>query len=164
MNYSLKVTIFVSAVLFVVGAASAQEVSKSLAVKINELNWIAGNWSSDKNGTITEEQWIEPRAGMMIGMNRMSFPNGKGTFEFLRIAETENGIVYFASPNGNPATSFALKELDKSKVVFENKTHDFPQRIIYERSNDTMMAMIEGEVNGKAQSMKWTWQRSSLPK
>ena len=164
MNYSLFITTFVSTFLFVASDTTSQEVSKSSAVKINELNWIAGNWSGDANGTITEEQWLEPRAGMMIGMNRMVFPNGKGTFEFLRIAETENGIAYFASPNGKPATSFALKELSKSKVVFENKAHDFPQRIIYERLEDTMMAMIEGEVNGKAQSMKWTWKRPSLPK
>ena len=164
MNHSIFATSFVTVALFVAGASSAQEVSKSSAFKIKELNWLAGNWSSDNSGSITEEQWLEPRAGMMIGMNRMAFPNGKATFEFLRIAETENGIVYFASPSGNPATPFSLKELDKSKVIFENKTHDFPQRIIYERSDDTMVAMIEGEVNGKAQSMKWTWKRSSLAK
>ncbi len=162
MKYTLFAISSVSVLFCTAGFSSAQEVPKSASVKINELNWIAGNWSSENNGTVTEEQWMEPRAGMMIGMNRMAFPNGKGTFEFLRIAETENGIVYFASPSGQPATAFAVKSLDKSKVVFENKSNDFPQRIMYERSDDTMVAMIEGEVKGKSQSMKWTWKRSAL--
>ena len=160
MNSPLLATSFVLAILCIVGGSSAQESSKSTTSKIAELNWIAGNWSSDVNGTITEEQWLEPRSGMMVGMNRTAFPNGKASFEFLRIAETENGIVYFASPSGKSPTPFALKELGKSKVVFENLANDFPHRIIYERSGDTMVAKIEGEVKGKTESMKWTWKRS----
>ena len=164
MNYSLIATSIVSVVLLVADLSSAQDASKTLATKIAGLNWIAGNWSSDHNGIYTEEQWLEPRAGMMIGMNRTAFPSGKATFEFLRIAETEKGIAYFASPSGKPATSFALKEIDKSRVVFENTAHDFPHRIIYERSGDSMVAMIEGELNGKRKSMKWTWTRTSAAK
>lgn len=142
-------------------AASAQDASKVVPTKITELSWIAGNWISDDQGTITEEQWLEPRAGMMVGVNRMVFPNGKGTFEFLRVAETEKGLTYFASPSGKPATPFLLKERDKTKVIFENKANDFPQRIIYERTGETMVATIEGDINGKANAMKWTWKRTA---
>lgn len=160
MNESWLATCMVSALLILTGSSAAQEDSKLKSVKVAELDWIAGNWSSDEAGTVTEEQWLEPRAGMMVGMNRMAFPNGKGTFEFLRIAETENGIAYLASPSGSSPTSFAIKFLSKFKVVFENKKNDFPQRIIYERTDNTMVAMIEGEVNGKNKSMQWIWKRT----
>lgn len=160
MNESWLATCIVSALLILPGSSAAQEDSKLKSVKVAELDWIAGNWSSDEAGTVTEEQWLEPRAGMMVGMNRMAFPNGKGTFEFLRIAETENGIAYLASPSGSSPTSFAIKSLSKFKVVFENKKNAFPQRIIYERTDNTMVAMIEGEVNGKNKSMQWIWKRT----
>jgi len=152
------VCVFVS--FFCAVSATSQEAT-TLSVKTSELSWIAGNWSSEERGTITEERWLEPRAGLMIGMNRMVFPNGKSTFEFLRIAETDKGIIYFASPSGKTATPFALKQVEKSKVIFENASNDFPQRIIYERTGDTMVAMIEGDVQGKLKSMKWTWKLSS---
>jgi hypothetical protein len=142
--------------------ALGREASTS-ETKISDLHWIAGDWMSVESGTITEERWLEPRAGIMIGMNRMVFPNGKSTFEFLRIAETEKGVVYYASPGGKPPTPFALKQSEKSKAIFENTENDFPQRIIYERTGDTMVALIEGEVQGKTESMTWTW-RLSAPK
>lgn len=137
--------------------ANAQDANTGSQTKVAELGWIAGCWSSDVQGTITEETWLAPRGGQMVGVNRMVFPNGKSTFEFLRIADTNKGVVYFASPSGKPATPFALKQAEENKAVFENLENDFPQRIIYQRSGESMEAMIEGNVNGKVQSMKWKW-------
>jgi len=111
----------VSALLILTGSSATLEDSKLKSVKVAEFDWIAGNWSSDEAGTVTEEQWLEPRAGMMVGMNRMAFPNGKGTFEFLRIAETESGIAYLASPSGSSPTSFALSLLANPKWCLKTK-------------------------------------------
>jgi hypothetical protein len=46
-------------------------------------------------------------------------------------------------------------------VVFENKSHDFPQRTIYWPERDTLHARIEGEQNGQQRSMEWTWKRAN---
>ncbi len=164
MKYSIA---FVSVVFIIFNAPHnllAQEASKVPNAKISDLAWIAGSWSSENGGTVTEEQWLEPRVGMMVGVNRMAFPNGKGTFEFLRIAETEQGLTYFASPTGKPATAFLIRSLEQHKVIFENMANDFPQRIIYERVDETLAASIEGDLNGKTKSMKWTWKRSIASK
>jgi hypothetical protein len=42
-----------------------------------------------------------------------------------------DGIFYIAQPQGNPPTEFRLTESLGNRVVFENKAHDFPQRIVY---------------------------------
>ena len=44
-----------------------------------------------------------------------------------------------------------------ARAVFENPDNDFPQRIIYERTGDTLHARIEGTVEGTARSVSWTW-------
>ena len=152
-----------AAVIFGFGTVSAWQQtddSKSTnakAAKIDDLNWLSGSWSGESDGQQTEEQWLPPKAGMMLGVNRSVFANGKSMFEFLRIAETSDGLTYFASPRGAPATPFELKEISANRATFENLKNDFPQRIVYRRDEDRLIARIEGSVNGKAQSMVWNW-------
>lgn len=124
--------------------------------KIESLKWLAGHWEGDVEGDVTEEHWTEPKGGMLLGLNRSVFRSGKASFEFMRIAETPSGITYFASPSGKAATPFILKEASDSHVEFENKDHDFPQRIIYRRQKDLLNARIEGVIKGKEESLEWT--------
>jgi len=124
---------------------------------LESLSWLSGRWKGDVEGDMTEEQWMEPDGGMLLGMNRSVYRSGKASFEFLRIAETPRGITYFASPSGKVATPFILNEASDGHVVFENKDHDFPQRIIYRRQKDSLTARIEGIIKGNEESMEWTW-------
>jgi hypothetical protein len=51
-------------------------------------------------------------------------------------------------------------EYSKDKVVFENKTHDFPQKITYQfTSDDVMLATIEGTMNGKTEKIDFKYSR-----
>jgi hypothetical protein len=49
----------------------------------------------------------------------------------------------------------------EQRAVFENPTHDFPQRIIYARDGDLMTARIEGAVDGRAEHMEWRFTRAA---
>ena len=79
--------------------------------------------------------------------------------EFLRIADTPEGFSYYASPGGRPAVEFKVKELGDRRVVFENAAHDFPQRILYWRDGDKLVARIEGTIGGKGKSEEWRFAR-----
>jgi len=50
--------------------------------------------------------------------------------------------------------------LTSEKVVFENLSHDFPQRIIYSRAGDKLTARIEDESGEKG--MQWSWTKMEL--
>jgi hypothetical protein len=81
------------------------------------------------------------------------------SFEFLRIAAEPEGIVYWASPKGRPATPFKLSEWGTRRAVFANPAHDFPQRILYWIDEaGALHARIEGD--GSAGAMEWTWVRA----
>lgn len=99
-----------------------------------------------------------PKGNSMIGMHR---DVGKGRtlgFEFLRIEQQGDAIVYLSMPNGrSPATPFPLKEVGDLRVVFENLAHDFPQRIIYWKDGADLRARIEGTANGKIRGQEWRW-------
>jgi hypothetical protein len=125
---------------------------------LDALAWMAGSWSGTARGIEMEEQWTLPKGNSMIGLHR---DVGKGRtlgFEFLRIEQQGDAIVYLSMPNGrSPATPFPLKEVSGTRVVFENPSHDFPQRIIYWKDGADLCARIEGTSNGKEGSQEWRW-------
>ncbi len=139
--------------LSVSGALSAQ--------KLSDLDWMAGYWTSaSPSGATMEELWTPSAGNLMLGLHRDVFPNGRSSFEYLRIVNTSEGIVYLASPGGGQPTPFNLKKSEPNRVVFENLNHDFPQRIIYSREGDKLTARIEDESGEKG--MQWTWTKASM--
>jgi ADP-ribose pyrophosphatase len=126
--------------------------------RLGELSWMAGHWSGNAGGVSMEEWWTSGKGGLMLAVHRDV--TAKGThFEFLRIEEKDGAITYLASPQGQPGTPFPLKELSTQRVVFENPTHDFPQRIIYWRKGASLCARVEGMMNGKVEGEESCWKK-----
>ena len=136
-------------------------ISTSLSAQsLTELAWMNGYWTNQQNGNTSEELWTTFDGGMMVGLNRGVYANGRSSFEFLRIVESEGKVVYLASPGGQPPTPFTLIEAKGSKAVFENMENDFPQRIIYSRQDDKLTARIEDKSGEKG--MQWTWTKTNF--
>lgn len=133
-------------------------VAASPAASVADLGWLAGDWVSEADGRWTEESWGSPRGAMMIGYSRSGRGDVLREFEFLRIAAGEGGtLAYLAQPQGRAPVSFPLVRHDKASVTFENAAHDYPQRIAYARSGDTLTATISAIDGSKARS--WTYRR-----
>ena len=120
---------------------------------LDNLSWMSGHWTSTKDGLVMEEVWTEPRGGVMLGLHRDA-KGAKASFEFLRIAATDEGIVYLAQPGGKSPTPFTLVELDGKRAVFANPQHDFPKRIIYWLEDGKLCARVEGDGDSAEQ---WCW-------
>ena len=157
--------LMISLVLSITGIVQGQEnqndtLSLNQATQsLDAFGWLAGSWGSEANGIETEEVWMGPKAGLMVGMNRTVSKAGKTTFEYFRLVQKDETITLLASPSGKAPTPFTLKESVDSTAVFENLKHDFPQRIIYRRENDRLVARIEGIINGTPRSMDWHWKQ-----
>ena len=122
---------------------------------IDDLAWMSGHWTSTKDGMVMEEIWTAPRGGMMLGLHRDA-KGAKASFEFIRIASTNDGIVYFAQPGGRPPTPFTLIESGRKRAVFANPQHDFPKRIVYWLEGAKLCARVEGD-GGNAE--QWCWSK-----
>jgi len=150
-----------AAVLLAVGITTAAVPPGPEAIA--SLAWLAGSWSGDSGGLAMEEHWTAPSGGVLLGMHR-DVKNGRMvSFEFLRIDVAGETITYWASPKSAPPTPFRLKELGPGRrVVFENPEHDFPQRILYWRTDDDALhARVEGPAGTGEKGMEWTWKRMS---
>ena len=142
------------AAMFLATAAFAQA-----PVKVESLDWMSGTWVSESPRAKVSEAWLGPGNGLMVASNLTTFAGGRKSYEFLRIAETPEGYSYFASPGGKTPVEFKLKEAGEKRVVFENAAHDFPQRILYWREGEQLVARIEGTIKGKERSEEWRFGR-----
>ena len=123
--------------------------------KLADLAWMTGHWAATIDGVEMEEVWLAPRGGMLVGMHR-DISKKRTSFEYQRIAETKDGIVYFAQPGGQPPTPFRLTSVSGHHVVFANPEHDFPKRIIYWLKDGKLCARVEGDGESAEQ---WCWAR-----
>jgi hypothetical protein len=54
-------------------------------------------------------------------------------------------LAFVAHPSGQRAVTFVLRRIRDAEVVFENREHDYPQRIVYALDGDSKLrARIEG--------------------
>jgi len=139
-------------------AVAAILLAASPAAKVDDLAWMAGQWASEGDGRWTEESWAPPRGGVMLGYSRSGRGDALREFEFLRIAAGDDGaLAYIAMPQGGAPVAFRLVRHDTASATFENAAHDYPQRIAYARTGDTLTATISAIDGSKPR--RWTYRR-----
>ena len=99
---------------------------------------------------------------MLIGANLTS-SKGKASFENLRIATSDGGWTYWASPMGRTPVPFRLVEASAQRAVFANPEHGFPARIVYWREGDELLARIEGTIRDKPAASSGASRRDRRP-
>jgi Domain of unknown function (DUF6265) len=117
---------------------------------IGDVAWLAGAWTGTRStGSSNEERWSPPGGGAMLAVSRSVNTSGKMfAFEYLRIVERDEGLVYIAQPGGKTATEFVLTEVSPTRAVFENPRHDYPKRITYELSAEGGLSATIGQLKG----------------
>ena len=144
----------VTAAAWLIATAAAEPAKPTIA----DLSWLSGSWVSGKGEEWTEELWMPPRGGMLLGINR----SGKGAkatgFEFMRIqADASGRISFWASPAGKAPVAFPLTSLKPGEATFENAGHDYPTKVVYRRQGEELVGTISGP--GGANPYSWTFRR-----
>lgn len=149
MRIALALTAF--AVATAAQAAPADDVAR--------LSWMAGSWVEEKAGVVTRETWLPPLGGTMAGAGQTNRGARPARVEHMKITAEPAGATYTALVPGQAPTPFVLLPGKDGEAVFENKAHDFPQRVIYRRCGEDLCARIEGLLEGRMQSEDWRYSR-----
>lgn len=126
-----------------------------------DLGWLVGHWCTEpKNGTATCETWKPMEKGRMHGTGTTRAGTFVKTNETMTIIVDESGTVFHAEPAGQKPTDFPMRKFDAAarSIVFEDATHDYPQRVHYWREGETLMAEISLLDGSKA--MRWSFRRT----
>lgn len=103
---------------------------------------LVGEWHDVQGDgkTVFHEQWERTDDAFYTGLGFVM--SGKDTvfIEHLNIAEHANGKAFYSaripSQNAGATVDFELTSAVGDSMVFENKQHDFPQRIVYALQTD----------------------------
>ncbi len=142
------------------GILSAPVMGQPVATTA-DVAFLTGCWKYERGGRIVEEHWMAPAGGSLMGISRTVAGGKVAEFEFLQIRDLPGGLTYIAKPSGQPEASFTATSKGAGEVVFENPTHDFPQKIRYKLTGDTLAARVEGTINGKARGIDLPYTRAS---
>ena len=128
---------------------------------IQRVAWLHGCWEMATAQQTVEEQWMPPRGGSMLGMSRTLRGGTLSEYELVVLREQDGQLAYVAHPSGQRSATFLSRTLGDTSVVFENLTHDFPQRIGYERKGDALLAWIEGTRDGRTRRIEFPYRRAA---
>jgi hypothetical protein len=129
-------------------------------VQLQKLN---GVWKMETAKGPLYESWTKTSANEMRGGSFKTIGNDTIRFEDVRLSKSDQGIYYspiVKNENGDKPVSFRMISSTDQRFVFENKEHDFPQRIIYHLiARDSMHAWIEGIQNGKEKTTDYYFKK-----
>ncbi len=131
--------------------------AEAMAEKMSALSWLEGSWSAEDKGEEVTEEWLRVHPRLMLGSNRTTKADELVGYEHLEIWARGGDLVYRAKPANQPAVEFVLVELAEDKAVFENPSHDFPRRIVYQRNREELVATVSGAVRGEPAERSWSW-------
>ena len=109
------------------------------------FRWILGDWQRESATRTVVERWREVSDVTFEGISFTIADGDTVVSEHLRLERFDDDIFYTAKPKGASfPTPFKLIHSDDTMAEFENPTHDFPTRIVYQREGDHLNAWIEG--------------------
>jgi hypothetical protein len=144
------------------GAARAQQPVYSVK-EFKPLYGLTGLWKMDgKRGALYEE-WQVSGDNQLKGRSYKINNNDTLVLENVVISLQRDAIFYtpvVRNQNDQQPVPFKLISYDNKRYVFENKEHDYPQRVIYELvSANELRARIEGSRNGKESGSDFNYSR-----
>jgi len=156
-----KLLMFSFLILLCSGSIAQQKTS------VSDFGFLNGSWTMNTGKGRIVESWKMNKDSAMDGISFSISTTGDSTLlETIKIYESAGSIYYEPTGNGagNDSTvSFKLISAENGIFVFENRNHDFPQRISYQsKSASNVLAWIEGTVNGKFRKIEFPYSREKL--
>lgn len=129
-------------ILGLIGCSSDTEPYK-------QITKLSGTWMVSDGEGGSYEEWSKSNGDSMIGRAyKLSGPSDTIVSERIVLKKDGESVWYIprvAGQNNDQPIAFRMIEYSDSSFTFENKQHDFPQRVIYRFvNNDSIVATIEG--------------------
>ena len=148
-----NVIVIVVCVLFI----SCQKKSEKNFEQLEKMNWLIGNWENKMPEGLLTETWKKDNDSTFSGTSYFII-NNKDTVhsETIILTQLNDELVYrptVKGQNNDEPVDFKLSSESENTFSFENPKHDYPQKIVYKKVNETsLIATISGTQQGKKSS------------
>ncbi|MCZ8090522.1 MAG: DUF6265 family protein [Flavobacterium sp.] len=136
---------------------ACQNKSEKNFDELEKMSWLVGEWENKMPDGILTETWTKANDSTFTG--KTLFIRDKDTLHSEEIVLTQKGETLLYIPtvkgqNDNKPVEFKITESKiENEFAFENPKHDYPQKIVYKKVNETnLVATISGKQQGKSSS------------
>ena len=136
---------------------SCQNKSEKKFDKLEKMNWLLGNWENEMPEGVLTEIWTKENDSTFSGTTYFII-NKKDTVhsEAIILKQLNYELIYrptVKGQNNDEPIDFKLSSESENSFSFENPKHDYPQKIVYKKVNETnLVATISGIQQGKQSS------------
>lgn len=128
--------------LFLVLLCPAVLCAQPPAADLAFIDRLLGAWEGPLDDARYREEWNRQDATTFNGTARVIRNGQVQSEEQMRITYFAGEWLFIASTGGQRITSFVRVAVKDGAWIFENREHDFPQRIGYRVEGDTLNAYI----------------------
>ncbi|RMA58010.1 DUF6265 family protein [Ulvibacter antarcticus] len=134
--------------------------------KLEAMQWLLGDWENETTQEYSKESWKKENDSTYTAFSYTQV--GKDTVFAEQVILQQNGetLAFTAvayDQNDDKPVTFTMIPSKVGQFTFENKNHDFPERINYTNPvKDSIHAWIEGKVNGEDRLVNFYFKRRSL--
>jgi hypothetical protein len=153
-------------------ASDPAPAQKLPSPKLADFGWLEGHWRGEWGPRVAEQIWLAPKAGLMVGVFRLTEGDKPLVVELFTIVQKTDGINFYLRHfttalvpwEKSDATVLNLTSADGKKIDFENPANGMPKRAILTRVDaDTYISRSElVPQQGDAQVIEITYHRQSL--
>ena len=140
-------------------------VAYSQENNIKNIKWLLGAWQMKiaEQGRIIEH-WQYVNDSTLQGNSFLVKPNNDSILqESVQLVYRNKTMFYIPTVNGqneNKSVTFKQSSCKNKRLIFENCTHDFPQKIVYQlQSKNKLLARIEGTKKGEFKKKNYQMDR-----
>lgn len=130
-------------------------VSAQMAGSVKGFRWLEGKWH--QRGSELYEEWNFSGDSVANGMAYMLSDDGEQVPHEIMQIKYRNGQFYFTAltqkQNNEVPVEFPIVLMKKSMFVAENKQHDYPQRIVYQRAGNSQIKAFIEKLNKSKRSL-----------
>jgi Domain of unknown function (DUF6265) len=131
--------------------------------RLSDAKWLLGVWEQKTPKRVIYETWKRDNDTCYSGKSYSLKEKDTIVLESVRLLQKSGTLYYIptvTNQNSGMPVAFKLVFSSPGQLVFENPTHDFPQKITYTIiSSDSLLAEISGMLNDKQQSRKFPMKR-----
>lgn len=128
------------------------EADKYLSL-INKADWLIGSWENNTPEGLLIEKWEKLNDTTLGGISYVTKGTDTLFSETMNLELKDDKLLYVPTvkdQNNAMPVIFTATSISEKEMVFENPTHDFPQKIMYRQiTQDSLVAEVSAIVNGK---------------
>jgi hypothetical protein len=163
MAMKRKITLYLLLLSGFLFSCNNQLSSEKKGNKLDSILWLPGVWENKDSLLTTTETWERFNDTVFSGKSVSVAGNDTVFSESIRLVQIVNTLFYMPTvedQNQGKEISFKLTSFSPDCIVFENPSHDFPQKITYRKiSNDSLIAEISGMENNRQKSEIFSMKR-----